>query len=241
MSLARETRRLADAVVAAGLDTEVPTAPGWDVARLARHVGHAHRWAEAVVRTGEPVAPTAVDDRTPPMDAEGDADGVAAWLHSGADQLQRALDAHHPGTEVWSWSDEATPAFWARWAVHETLLRRVDVELAAGLPAVVDPATAVEGIDHWLGIVTLDDGGVHPLAGTGEAIHLHATDAAGEWLLTRGADGPTWSHGHTRADVAVRGPVADLLLVLLRRSDVGSVQVLGDAVVLTDLLADLPL
>ncbi len=237
MSLARETQRLADAVVAAGLGTAVPTAPGWDVAHLARHVGHAHRWAEAVVRTGEPVAPTAVDDRTEPRDA----DGVAAWLRSGADRLQRALDAHHPGTEVWSWSDEATPAFWARWAEHETLLRRVDAELAAGLPPTVDPTTAIEGIDHWLGIVTLDDGGGHPLAGSGETVHLHATDAAGEWLLTRGADGPTWSHGHTRADVAVRGPVADLLLVLLRRADVGAVEVLGDAAVLTDLLADLPL
>lgn len=39
-----------------------------------------------------------------------------------------------------------------------------------------------------------------------------------------------WEHGHSNGDVAVRGPAATLLLVLLRRlpADGPRVQVLGD-------------
>jgi uncharacterized protein (TIGR03083 family) len=235
-AITTETARLSAALGVAGLDAPVPTVPGWHTARLARHVGDAQRWAEAVVRTRatEFVAVTGLDDRTPPDDA----DGVAQWLVSGAQRLVAALTDAGPDTQVWSWAEQPSSGFWARWAVHETLLRRVDAELAAGLPVVVDPALAVDGVGHWLDVLALTDDGAHPLRGTGETVHLHATDHDGEWTLTRTPDGLRWEPGHARGDAALRAPAADLLRVLTRRRTLGGLDVLGDRAVLDDLLAD---
>ena len=71
------------------------------------------------------------------------------------------------------------------------------------------------------------------LRGDGETLHFHATDVdSGEWLATRTPEGVTWEDGHAKADVAVRGPAADLLLVLNRRWSPARVEVLGDAALL---------
>lgn len=235
-AITTETDRLSAAVARAGLDAAVPTAPGWPAARLARHVGDAHRWAEAVVRTraSEYVAITALDDRTPPDDA----DGVGQWLAAGAQRLVDVLAEAGPDTEVWSWAGQPSSGFWARWAVHETLLRRVDAELAAGVAVGVDPGLAVDGVGHWLDVLALSDDGAHPLRGRGETVHLHATDHDGEWTLTRAADGLHWAPGHARGDAALRAPAADLLRVLTRRRDLDGLEVFGDRAVLDALLAD---
>jgi hypothetical protein len=69
------------------------------------------------------------------------------------------------------------------------------------------------------------------LRGDGQTLHLHATDgglgADGEWFVRRTPSGVVWEHGHRKADVAVRGPALQLLLVLNRRGT-GGVSVLGD-------------
>jgi hypothetical protein len=63
---------------------------------------------------------------------------------------------------------------------------------------------------------------------------FHATDpglsGTGEWLVTRTPSGVTVARGHGKADVAVRGPAASLLLGLTRRlppSDPG-IEILGE-------------
>ena len=48
------------------------------------------------------------------------------------------------------------------------------------------------------------------IAGDGVTIHLHATDAPGEWMIERTPDGFTYAHGHGKGDVALRGPISDL-------------------------------
>jgi hypothetical protein len=95
--------------------------------------------------------------------------------------------------------------------VRDTLVHRVDAELAVGREVTVDPT----------------------LAGDGQTLHFCATDgglgAAGEWLVRRGASGLAWERGHGPADVTVRGRAADLLVVLTRRADPASrVEVAGD-------------
>jgi len=49
-------------------------------------------------------------------------------------------------------------------------------------------------------------------------------------LVIRSPAGVTWRHGHDRADVAVRGPAFQLLLLLNRRlsADTAAVEILGD-------------
>ena len=64
-------------------------------------------------------------------------------------------------------------------------------------------------------------------------MHLHATDDG----LGRPVSGPSptdrWSHEHGKGDVALRGPVTDLLLALTRRRAVGdtAIEVFGDEAV----------
>jgi hypothetical protein len=57
---------------------------------------------------------------------------------------------------------------------------------------------------------------------------------AAEWLVELAPSGFSWRHGHERAAVAVRAPLADLLRVVTRRlpPDAQGVEVLGDAAVL---------
>ncbi|NEB77100.1 hypothetical protein G3I40_18005, partial [Streptomyces sp. SID14478] len=68
----------------ADLAATVPTCPDWSLRELAVHVGGAHRWVEAIVRTRatEPVPEERVPDFTGP---EGDDPAALdAWLADGA-------------------------------------------------------------------------------------------------------------------------------------------------------------
>lgn len=76
------------------------------------------------------------------------------------------------------------------------------------------------------------------LAGTGELMHLQATDpglAGGEWLVERTPAGVSWQPGHAPADVTVRAPARELLLVLNRRLDPDrqGVEIVGDRALFT--------
>src|SRR6266704_1798496 len=77
------------------------------------------------------------------------------------------------------------------------------------------------------------------LCGDGQSLHFHATDpglsGAGEWLVTRTPSGVTVVRGHGKADVALRGPAASLLLVLTRRlpPSAPGIEVLGEQALLT--------
>ncbi len=65
-------------------------------------------------------------------------------------------------------------------------------------------------------------GDVSPGEGTQSGI-------TGEWTLTQGADGAlTCVHGHDKADVAVRGPAKDLLLMVYGRRFADTLTVHGD-------------
>ena len=84
------------------------------------------------------------------------------------------------------------------------------------------------------------------LRGDGQSLHFHATDpglsGTGEWLVSRTPSGLTVARGHGKADVAVRGPAASLLLVLTRRlppSD-PAIEILGEQELLTHWLQHTP-
>ena len=70
----------------------------------------------------------------------------------------------------------------------------------------------------------------------GSTIHLHATDSLsepGEWTISAAGGRISWSHEHGKGDVALRGPVNDLLLAIVRRrtaADAG-VEIFGDTAV----------
>jgi uncharacterized protein (TIGR03083 family) len=226
-ALRSDTDTLVEAGGRAGLDAPVPSCPDWRVAELFKHVGRVHRFVAACARANEFVSPDTLPG------SPGDAD-LAAWVRDGAAALVEAID--RPADQAtWTWSPEHTFGFWQRRTAHETAIHRVDAELAGGAASPIADRLAADGIDEWLHLLSLRPQAA-PLAGHGETLHLHCTDVAGEWLVRLGEAGPEIEAIHAKGDVAVRGPASDLLLVLLRRADPGTVEVLGSRPVLDGFL-----
>ncbi len=196
---------------------------------LVTHVGTGHRWSTLIV-SGRLSQPPPYE----PAPAPADPGDWPDWLRAGADDLLAAVQDAGADCPVWTWQADRTAGFWVRKMLHDEVIHRFDVELAQGRTGTLSAELAADGIDDWLTtLATMSPPGgpkFDGLAGTGETLHVHATDTEGEWLVRRTPAGVAWERGHARADVAVRGPVRALLLVLNRRLGPAHVEVLGDHV-----------
>jgi uncharacterized protein (TIGR03083 family) len=225
----------------------IPTCPDWTLRQLATHLGRTHRWAAEITRTRSArfIPFRQVPDGKYPADRAGQ----AQWLRAGAGRVIEAV-REAGGDAVWAFVGVVPATFWARRMAHETLVHRVDGQIAAGDEPAIDPVLAADAIDEW---VTLLSGPVYgnpdPRADAlpaGAVMHLHATDdglaGSGEWLIRHGEQGITVEPGHGKGDVAMSGPAASLLLMLLRRRPATNpaVAVHGDASLLEDWLASTP-
>jgi uncharacterized protein (TIGR03083 family) len=228
------------------LDRPVPTCPGWTFRQLVTHLGRGHRWAAQIVatRATAPVPMRGVPDGKLPEDPAQH----GPWLDAGADLVIEAVTAAG-GDLVWTMTGMRPAGFWARRRAHEAAVHLADAELAAGRNVDLAADLAADGVDEWLGLIaagTADPGRAAELRGDGQSLHFHATDAGlsgtGEWLVTRTPSGITVQRGHGKADVAVRGPAADLLLVLTRRlpPSAPGIEILGEQALLTHWLQHTP-
>ena len=238
-ALGSEIARFGEAARGADLATPVPTCPGWTLADLVEHTGIVERWAAEMVRQ---LAPERLDRRGLDVAVPNDPAQLPQWLADGAGEVVTAFRASDPDAVMWAWGADKHARFWPRRMLHETTVHRADAELALGREPAIEPAVAIDGVDELLD--NLPHAGyfrpqVAELRGDGESLHLHCTDADGEWTITLEPEGYRWDHGHTKATVAVRGPAADLLLLLYqrRRPDDGCYEVIGDDRVLTHWLA----
>jgi uncharacterized protein (TIGR03083 family) len=231
-------------IIDGDLDRPVPTCPGWTFRQLATHLGRGHRWAAQIVSTGAtaPVPMREVADGKLPEDPVRH----ASWLNAGADQVIEAV-ADAGGDLVWTLAGMGPASFWTRRRAHEAAVHLADAQLAAGRDVDLAAGLAADGVDEWLGLIAAGSAGpARELCGDGQSLHFHATDpelpGTGEWLITRTPSGITVRHGHGKADVAVRGPAADLLLVLTRRlpPSTPGVEILGQQTLLTHWLEHTP-
>jgi len=240
-------------IIDGDLERPVPTCPGWTFRQLATHLGRGHRWAAQIVavntRATMPIPMHEVADGKLPQDPAQH----ASWLNAGADRVIEAVTA--AGSDlVWTLAGIGPASFWARRRAHEAAVHLADAQLAAGLGVDLAPEFAADGVDEWLARIAVGTGGTADPAGTqasdlrgdGQSLHFHATDpglsGAGEWLVTRTPSGVTVVRGHGKADVAVRGPAASLLLILTRRlppSD-PAIEILGEQELLTHWLQHTP-
>ncbi|MCA6095211.1 maleylpyruvate isomerase N-terminal domain-containing protein [Streptomyces sp. SCA3-4] len=221
----------------------VPTCPGWNLGRLLRHLGGAHRWAAEVVETRArgPVPDDLVNDV--PERTDEDPGELDAYLAEGAGRLAEALRAAGPAARVWTpvpGQSEASPLFWARRMTHETAVHRADATWAAGGEFAVAGELAVDALDEWMEFGTLPEvfeaaPGLRRLLGDGRRLHFRATDTAGEtdaqWLAGLSGERLAWSRGGGTAATVVRGPLTGLLLTVYGRGRHGSgrdVEVRGD-------------
>jgi uncharacterized protein (TIGR03083 family) len=196
-----------------GLDPPVPACEGWTVADLVLHTGMVHRHKLEIVR-GRLAGPPR--PWPPPSPARAD---LLRWYEQGLAELVTVLEATDPAAPVWTFHrPDQTVAFWHRRMAQETAVHRVDAESAHGDPGPVPAALAADGVDELLEVfLTLHAEG-EPVAGRGETLHLHATDADGEWLVRLLPAGIEVGQGHGRGDASAEGSASDLLLFLWGRA-----------------------
>ena len=168
------------------------------------------------------------------MEQPPDGPAVLDWFGAGVAPMLAALDGDLD-TTVNTWAGRQPRRWWLRRLAHETAVHRWDAEAGGVGPEAahpVDPALAVDGIDELLDnfLPLVDD----KFEGTGQTMHLHATDAQGEWQLTFAPTGVRIERAHAKGDVAVRGPASALLLLLWNRPNASTAapEVFGDAAVL---------
>jgi uncharacterized protein (TIGR03083 family) len=208
----------------------VPACPDWDLAELIRHTGQVHRWVTAIVKTR---SQEFLGWKDLDLGLPADASGLPSWLAAGAAPLLTELAAD-PTTPVWSFAPDKSVGWWARRLLHETTVHRADAELSLGLQPQLAPEVALDGIAELLvDLLPISEAPkrIAALGWTGQSLHLHATDAPGEWTLTFTDTGFECADGHQKASAAVRGSVGDLLLLLWNRrraSDAERFELFGD-------------
>jgi len=221
----REGEALGDAAEA-DLTAEVPAAPGWDTIELLRHVGLVHARTSVILQTGTTERPSRRNGLLP----EAPDGGVLDWYRATLSTLIADLWAlDDPDRTVWTFFEpDQRAGFWPRRMAQETLIHRVDAEQAVGRPVgPIDAELAVDGVDEVFAVfVPAFAAGASP--GDGRTVHLHATDAEGEWLIRFDPAGLTVETGHATGDTAVRAPAAQLLLWLWGRRPLDGLEVFGD-------------
>lgn len=142
--LRADAARLSDAADRR-LDAGVPCCDGWTVRTVVEHVGDIYLEKAAIVDEGW----SERQDRRFGIPGEP----VTEWFDASAAHLLDVLSSHDPTETVWTWFDtDQTVGFWYRRLAHETLIHRIDVEQAHGLPSTVDEELAADGVDEVLNV-----------------------------------------------------------------------------------------
>jgi uncharacterized protein (TIGR03083 family) len=142
--LADDYTLLRDAAASVDLDVPVPSCPGWTMGDLIYHVAEVYLHKVTVMRTGEWPRPWP----PPPLAAEPRL-ALLGRAYGALTAEFGARDSAEP-TPTWYEMDE-TVAFWLRRMAQETVIHRIDAELAAGLAATrVPDDLALDGIDEVL-------------------------------------------------------------------------------------------
>ncbi|GAA2132813.1 maleylpyruvate isomerase family mycothiol-dependent enzyme [Kitasatospora kazusensis] len=223
-AVAAETARFVAVLDGADLTTPVPSCPDWTLTDLARHAGSVQRWFSLLLRQRVQERPTTRDVE---LHLPEHADGYPAWLTASAAVAADAFAGTDPDGPMWAWGADQHARFWARRMLFETLVHRVDAELALGLEPTLDRALAADGVDEFL--VNLPFAqffapGLANLRGADRTIRFSCTDGQGDWLVRLRPDGFGLAPdgADTDADATLRGTAADLLLLLYRRLDSAS-------------------
>lgn len=191
-------------------DAPVQACAGWDVARLAVHLGIIHRWAGHCVVHAEP--PSDTDQFEP-----GDRD-LEEWFAEGVAELAQLLRTLDPSAPTWHpFPVERVAAVWPRRQAHETCVHRWDAERAVGEPNPIDPQLAGDGIDEYFELVIPRLIKRENLAVPVGSFHVHCTDVDGEWLVWNEDGEYRMKRAHAKGDAALRGPAEAILLRLWGR------------------------
>jgi uncharacterized protein (TIGR03083 family) len=219
--------RVIDLATPANLERQVPSCPDWTMLDLVRHLARVYNWAGTIVegqlqeppdREGLPRKPedvTAVD-----------------WLSDRLDFVLAALRSTPSNALIWNFtsSSPATKAWWVRRQMNETIVHRIDAELAAGVPIEdVAPQVGADVTDELLMTLGFEAADAAGFDHSGDIwLHLHATDASdAEWTIDIGSK--RFARAHMKGDVALRGPALALSRWITGRSGIEELETFGDA------------
>jgi uncharacterized protein (TIGR03083 family) len=190
--LAEDASRLRE-VAAGDLGAPVPTCPDWTVADLVRHVGQVYLHKTECMRLNAFPRPW------PPDLA---AEEPLALLDRSYAALTGEFAARAPDSPSVTWFEpEQTVGFWARRMAQETVIHRLDAELALGAsPAPIPADLAVDGVDEVL-VRFLAYGSTEWREDFGELLD----DCDGRAVGVRAGDS-TWLVQLTKDGVKVSGP-----------------------------------
>jgi uncharacterized protein (TIGR03083 family) len=226
-AIRRDAEALADAAED-NLRLRVPACPDWSVADLVWHTGEVHHFwssiAEGLLQDRRDVSPV-----SRPPDAD-----LIPWFRQKSWVIADVLDRTDPSARVWTWAAQKDVGFIRRRMAHETGVHRWDAQSASGVTTPIGSQLAADGIDEFLDVHMPETGDFRDGS---EVVHLHCTDAPGEWVARIGEGRLDVSRKHGKGDVAVRGPASDILLLLWRRIQPSDVDVVGDDVALKRFLA----
>lgn len=230
--LAADATRLRAA--AGDLTASVPTCPDWTVADLVRHVAEVYlHKTECMRRNARP------EDWPPDLSGE---EPLALFDRAYA-ALSAEFAARSPESPAWTWyAPEQNAGFWLRRMAQETVIHRVDAELAAGVPASQVPdELALDGADEvlerFLGYGSRtwkeDLGGLLDDL-DGRAVRISAGDRT--WVAALTKDG-VWVADHGDSAASVSAAPQPLLLWLWRRAGDEVVTIDGDQALVAKLRA----
>lgn len=195
-------------------DEPVPGCPDWTSRDLIQHLGTIHRWAGAIVLSGQRIEiPTPVFG-----------DDLVDWYAGTAAALLAALQAVDVDEPVPNFSRiNETAGFFRRRQMHEVSIHAVDAAQALGLPESewqIEPVIAADGVEEVLHVFfpRLTARGRRP--DVRSRIRVSATDTGQSWVIAPpSGDGlpPVLLHSSLDADTTVEGTAHDLYLALWHR------------------------
>ncbi|MEU8536033.1 maleylpyruvate isomerase family mycothiol-dependent enzyme [Streptomyces parvulus] len=219
--LAADYDRLRSAVET-DADAPVPTCPGWTVADLNRHVAEVYLHKTLAMREGveaDPWPPKEFADEEP-----------VALLDRGYTALRAEFATRAPEDPAAGWyAADRSVGFWIRRMAQETVVHRIDAELAVGRPvAPVPDDLAVDGVDELLKVFVS-----FAVAEWGEYFGEILDASPGRTFLVR-AGGTAWrvrtgpgeftvadGAGEGPADATLSGPPEAVLRRLWNRTGAG--------------------
>jgi uncharacterized protein (TIGR03083 family) len=220
-----------DAVAAAEPSVPVPTCAGWTMDTLVRHLARVYLHKVTLLRTG------GWPKGWPPPGLA--AEPGLALLARAYRELTAELIARGPEAAAVTWYDpDQTVGFWFRRMVHETVIHRIDAELAAGLPAAhVPDDLAIDGIDEvltcFLACFSPEAIAGMPgeqLAGPDGAETIVVAAGAASWTIRpfRSHEVTVQAGVHGQPQARVEGAPGSLLRWLWGRAGDDAVRVTGD-------------
>jgi uncharacterized protein (TIGR03083 family) len=235
--LADDYARLRE-VAARDLSAAVPSCPGWTMTDLVRHVAEVYLHKVYAMEHNDWPAGW-------PPDFAGEE--PLALLDRAYGALTAQFDVHDAGDPAKTWYEpDQSVGFWIRRMAQETVIHRIDGELAAADPVAPIPADlAVDGIDEVL-VIFLDYGShrwlgefeptLTEIAQAPVRVVVDPPQAGASWLVSYSAAGvDARPDGSGDAVATVSGPADALLRWLWGRGADAAVAVTGDPGAATDL------